>query len=47
VSVKVSGKEKKLAKAGDDAKDAAWFDVNDLPKMGFHHEQIIEDYLNK
>ena len=47
VSVKVSGKEKKLAKAGDDAKDAAWFDVNNLPKMGFHHEQIIEDYLNK
>lgn len=47
VSVKVTGKEKKLAKAGDDAKDAAWFNINELPKMGFHHEKIIEDYLNK
>lgn len=47
VSVRVTGKEKKMAKAGDDAKDAAWFSVDNLPKMGFHHEQIIEDYLQK
>jgi acetyl-CoA carboxylase carboxyltransferase component len=39
--------EKKMAKAGDDAKDAAWFSVGNLPKMGFHHEKIIQDYLQK
>lgn len=47
VSIRVTGKEKKMAKAGDDAKDAAWFSVGNLPKMGFHHEKIIQDYLQK
>lgn len=27
----------------DDAADAAWFRLDSLPKLGFHHEQIIED----
>ena len=31
----------------DDALEAAWFDVTDLPKMAFHHGQIIADWLIK
>jgi len=43
--VRVSASDKKKAIGSDDAKDAAWFKISDLPKMGFHHEQIIQDYL--
>lgn len=45
--VHISGKEKKLAFAGDDAADTRWFKLNDLPKMGFHHEMIIKDAIDK
>lgn len=31
----------------DDAADARWFDLDNLPKLGFHHAQIIEDWLKK
>lgn len=31
--------------AGDDAKEYKWFDVHDLPELGFDHKKIIEDYL--
>lgn len=43
--VHVPHKDKKKALAGDDAADAAWFNVHNLPKMGFHHEQIVMDWL--
>lgn len=46
-AVRVHHKDKKKAIAGDDAADAAWFNIHDLPKMAFHHEQIIHDYVNK
>lgn len=29
--------------AADDAAEAAWFDVNDLPETGFDHASIIQD----
>ena len=34
-------------KAGDDAIEVGWFDINDLPELAFDHEKIIGDYLNK
>lgn len=45
--VHVPGKSKKKAIAGDDAADVGWFAVNDLPLLGFHHEMIIDDALEK
>lgn len=41
--VHVPGKDKKKAVAGDDAADVGWFKLSELPKLGFHHGQIIED----
>ena len=35
------------AKAADDALDAKWFSVNDLPKLAFDHEEIISFALSK
>ncbi len=32
-------------KAGDDAVDYKWFDMNDLPSMAFDHEKILREYL--
>ncbi len=32
-------------KGSDDAANAKWFDVNNLPEMGFDHRQIIEDFF--
>ena len=45
--IHVPGKDKKKAIAGDDAADVGWFNVNDLPLLGFHHEMIINDALEK
>jgi 8-oxo-dGTP diphosphatase len=32
-------------KAGDDAVDFAWADINDLPNLAFDHKEILEDVL--
>lgn len=32
-------------KAGDDAKNARWFNLNDLPPLAFDHEEILEKAL--
>lgn len=36
-----------VLKAGDDAKEAKWFDINNLPKLAFDHNKIINDYKER
>ena len=31
--------------AGDDAKNLKWFDINNLPKIAFDHNDIIDKFL--
>jgi 8-oxo-dGTP diphosphatase len=35
------------AKGGDDAQDAAWFDIDELPKLAFDHKDVVEMALKK
>lgn len=37
--------ENKTVRASDDAAQAAWFNVEDLPEMAFDHAKILEDLL--
>lgn len=41
----VVNKEVKI-KAGDDAKEVNWFDLDELPHLAFDHSKIIEDAKN-
>lgn len=34
-------------KGGDDAKEAKWFPIDNLPPLAFDHELILKDALNK
>lgn len=34
--------ENSFAKAGDDAQEAAWFDMNELPALAFDHADAVE-----
>lgn len=33
--------------AGDDASKAAWFSINNLPSLGFDHDEVIEMAVSK
>lgn len=46
-SVRVSKKDMDKVKGLDDACDARWFKIDELPKLAFHHEQIINDFLKE
>ena len=37
----------KEVKGSDDAKEAKWFDISDLPPLAFDHELIMKDALSK
>ena len=37
----------KKVKGGDDAKEARWFDISNLPPLAFDHDQILKDALGK
>jgi 8-oxo-dGTP diphosphatase len=43
----LSAEEAEEPKAGDDAIEIEWFDVDNLPTLAFDHEKIIRDYLRK
>lgn len=44
-AVRVNVKDMKKIAGDDDALEAKWFDLEDLPRLGFHHKQIIDDWL--
>ncbi len=48
ISVVFVGTCEKLPKfkAGDDAKNAGWFKLNELPQLAFDHKIIIVDYFS-
>jgi 8-oxo-dGTP diphosphatase len=39
--------DKDKAVAGDDAKSLQWFNLSDLPELGFDHQQVIEDFVKE
>ena len=41
----IVNKEESGATAGDDAEQAEWFSVDQIPPLGFDHRQIIEQLL--
>ena len=40
-------KEQSLVKADSDAKDAVWFNLNDLPPLAFDHNDILYSAMQK
>lgn len=48
ISVAFAGKinNSREVKGGDDAKDAEWFSLDDLPELAFDHSEIIKAATN-
>jgi len=40
-------KNARKIKAGDDAQNAKWFDLKDLPALAFDHKEIIETAISE
>ncbi|MCG6186358.1 NUDIX domain-containing protein [Maribellus maritimus] len=38
-------KEKEQVRGSDDAARAAWFPIDDLPELGFDHQQILNEFF--
>jgi 8-oxo-dGTP diphosphatase len=43
----ITSPDRSQAVAGDDASDAEWFGIDQLPKIAFDHEEVIKMALNK
>lgn len=43
----IAESQRKDVEGGDDAKEARWFDISNLPPLAFDHEQILKDALKK
>ena len=43
----IAESEIKNVKGGDDAKEAGWFDIDNLPPLAFDHEIILKDAIDK
>jgi len=46
-SVRVNAHDMQKAVGSDDAAEAQWFNIHNLPRLGFHHEQIVNDWANQ
>lgn len=44
-ALRVHKKDMNKAVGADDAAEARWFDLTELPKLAFHHEMIIKDWM--
>jgi 8-oxo-dGTP diphosphatase len=47
VFIGFTSKDNTELKGADDAAEARWFDINELPSLAFDHQTIIEDAINK
>jgi len=39
--------DRQQAKAGDDARETGWFDINNLPELAFDHRDVVEMAIRK